>query len=158
MQTETALVAKVDMLIRRPVAEVFEAFVDPDITTKFWFTRSSGRLEPGRQVTWDWEMYGISLRVDVKAIEPNRRILIEWSGSDGPTTTVEWTFDARPDNTTYVTVTNSGFPGDAEEVARQAIDSTGGFTLVLAGLKALLEHGIRLNLVQDRYPDGHAKH
>ena len=103
-------------------------------------------------------MYGISLRVDVKAIEPNRRILIEWSGSDGPSTIVEWTFDARPDNTTYVSVTNSGFPGDADEVARQAIDSTGGFTLVLAGLKALLEHGIRLNLVQDRYPDGIGKH
>jgi uncharacterized protein YndB with AHSA1/START domain len=36
------------MLIRRPVAEVFEAVVDPDVTTKFWFTRSSGRLEPGK--------------------------------------------------------------------------------------------------------------
>ncbi|MBC7990984.1 MAG: polyketide cyclase, partial [Luteimonas sp.] len=27
------------MLIRRPVAEVFEAFVDPAITSRFWFTR-----------------------------------------------------------------------------------------------------------------------
>jgi hypothetical protein len=26
--------------------------------------------------------------------------------------------------------------------------------LVLAGLKALLEHNIRLNLVRDRYPKG----
>ena len=33
------------MLIRKPVAEVFEAFVDPDITAKFWFTKGSGRLE-----------------------------------------------------------------------------------------------------------------
>ena len=96
MQTETALVAKVDMLVRRPVAEVFEAFVDPAVTTQFWFTRSTGRLEPGKQVKWDWEMYGISVLVDVKAIEPNRRILIEWSGSDGPSTT----FATRPDNTT----------------------------------------------------------
>jgi len=37
------------MLIRRPVAEVFEAFIDPDITTQFWFTRSSGRLEPANR-------------------------------------------------------------------------------------------------------------
>ena len=37
--------SKTGMLIRKPVAEVFEAFVDPDITTKFWFTKSSGRLE-----------------------------------------------------------------------------------------------------------------
>jgi len=41
--------SKTGMLIRRPVAEVFEAFVDPAITTRFWFTRSSGRLRARRQ-------------------------------------------------------------------------------------------------------------
>ena len=35
-------VAKVELLIRKPVAEVFEAFIDPGIITKFWFDRSSG--------------------------------------------------------------------------------------------------------------------
>jgi uncharacterized protein YndB with AHSA1/START domain len=49
-------VAKTGMLIRRPVAEVFEAFIDPGVTTKFWFTKSSGRLEVGKQVKWEWEM------------------------------------------------------------------------------------------------------
>jgi uncharacterized protein YndB with AHSA1/START domain len=38
------------MLIRRPVAEVFDAFVDPKITSKFWFTKGSGKLEPGKRV------------------------------------------------------------------------------------------------------------
>ena len=52
-------VVKAEMLIRRPVAEVFEAFVDPAVTTKFWFTKSSGRLEAGKRVRWDWEMYGV---------------------------------------------------------------------------------------------------
>jgi hypothetical protein len=33
-------------------------------------------------------------------------------------------------------------------------DSTQGFTLTLAGLKAFLEHGVRLNLTADRYPKG----
>jgi uncharacterized protein YndB with AHSA1/START domain len=43
-------VAKTGMLIRKPVAEVFEAFIDPGVTTKFWFTKGSGRLEVGKQV------------------------------------------------------------------------------------------------------------
>jgi hypothetical protein len=43
-----ALTAKAEMLIRRPVAEVVEAFVDPAVTSRFWFTRSTGRLEVGR--------------------------------------------------------------------------------------------------------------
>jgi uncharacterized protein YndB with AHSA1/START domain len=79
-------VMKTGMLIRRPVAEVFEAFVNPDITTQFWFTTSSGRLEPGTQVEWAWEMYDVSAAVTVKAIEPNRRIVIEWPGYSGLTT------------------------------------------------------------------------
>jgi hypothetical protein len=29
-----------------------------------------------------------------------------------------------------------------------------GFTFVLAGLKAWLEHGVELQLVRDRHPDG----
>jgi len=63
-------VTKTGMLIRKPVADVFEAFINPGITTKFWFTRSSGRLAAGKQVQWEWAMYGISITVTAKAIEP----------------------------------------------------------------------------------------
>ncbi len=145
------------MLIRRPVAAVFEAFVNPAITTKFWFTRSSGRLEAGKQVQWDWEMYGISIPVTVKAIEPMTRIVVEWTSYRAPTT-IEWVFTPLEDGMTFVSVTNSGFEGDGDEVVKQALDSTQGFALVLAGLKALLEHDVRLNLVADRFPGGIESH
>lgn len=145
--------AKAELLIRRPVSEVFEAFVDPAITSKFWFTKSSGRLEPSAQVKWEWEMYDFSVEVNVKAVELNRRILIEWSAYGAPTT-VEWIFLPRPDNTTFLSITNTGFSGDLDKVVETAIGSTEGFTLVLAGLKALLEHNISLNLIADRFPDG----
>jgi uncharacterized protein YndB with AHSA1/START domain len=145
------------MLIRRPVAEVFEAFVNPVITTQFWFTKSSGRLEAGKQVQWDWEMYGVSIPVTATAVEPNQRIVIEWPGYSGPTT-VEWRFALQPDGTTFVTITEAGFTGDGDSLVKQVTDSTQGFTLVLAGLKALLEHNIRLNLVADRYPKGIEAH
>lgn len=154
MNIHTMPVVETAMLIRRPVVEVFDAFVNPAITSRFWFTKGSGRLEPGRTVRWDWEMYGHSVEVKVKAVEPNRRIVIEWEGDPDPTA-VEWNFDAREDGSTYVTVTNSGFGGDGDAAVRQALDSMGGFTIVLCGAKALLEHNITLNLIADRYPDGH---
>jgi uncharacterized protein YndB with AHSA1/START domain len=144
---------KTAMLIRRPVAEVFAAFVNPAITTKFWFTKSSGRLEEGRQVQWEWEMYGVGVPVTVNVIDPNRRLVIEWPGYSG-LTTVEWTFVQQKDGTTFVTITETGFTGTADELVQQVTDSTGGFTLVLTGLKALLEHNIQLNLVGDRFPAG----
>lgn len=148
------LVAEAAMLIRKPIAEVFAAFVDPGITTKFWFTKSSGKLEPGARVQWDWEMYGASTQVDVKVVEPNERIVIEWDVDDSPTT-VEWRFAPHADDTTFVSITNSGFQGDGDAVIAGALDSSSGFALVLAGLKAFLEHGIELDLVGDRFPDGH---
>lgn len=140
------------MLIRRPVAEVFEAFVNPAITTKFWFTKSSGRLEAGKQIRWDWEMYNVSALVSVKAVEQNRRILIEWPGYG--TTTVEWLFTPQADDMTFVSITNTGFGGADDEVVQSALDATGGFTMVLCGLKALLEHDVILNLIADRSPEG----
>jgi uncharacterized protein YndB with AHSA1/START domain len=156
-QLTQAPVMKTGMLIRKPVAEVFEAFVNPAITTQFWFTKSSGRLEAGKQVQWEWEMYGISIPVAVKAVEPNRRIVIEWPGHGRPTT-VEWNFLPQADGTTFVRITNAGFTGDGDALVKQATDSTQGFTLVLAGAKALLEHDVRLNLVADRYPKGIEAH
>ena len=53
-----------------------------------------------------------------------------------------------------VTVSNYGFRG--EDVVKQAIESTQGFSFMLAGLKAWLEHGITLELVADKSPDHHA--
>jgi hypothetical protein len=46
-----------------------------------------------------------------------------------------------------VSITNGGFSGDAAEVAQQAIGATEGFAYVLAALKPLFEHGLRLNIV-----------
>jgi len=94
------------MLLRKPVAEVFEAFVNPDIATKFWFTKSSGEQTSGH----------------------------------------------------FVRITNAGFTGDGDALVKQATDSTQGFSFVLAGLKALLEHDVRLNLVADRFPKGIEDH
>ncbi len=145
------------MLIRRPAREVFEAFVDPAVTTRFWFTKSSGRLEAGRRVDWSWEMYGVTVPVTAKAIEPDRHILIEWPGYKG-TTEVEWLFEPQPDGTTFVRVTESGFTGGGDELVQQVTNSTQGFSLMLAGAKAFLEHGLRLNLVADRYPKGVEEH
>lgn len=140
---------RAEMLIRRPVHEVFQAFADPEITTKFWFTKGSAKLETGAKVRWDWEMYGVGADIDVIEVVENSRIVIDWG------TRVEWTFEPRGDNETFVTIINDGFEGSADELMEQAMDSTQGFTFVLSGLKAFLEHGVQLNLVGDKSPDAH---
>jgi len=144
------IVVHAQMLIRCPVSQVFNAFVDPAVTSKFWFTKSSGPLATGAQVRWDWEMYGSSTNVIVKAVERDKRIHIEWNDPPCP---VEWKFEARGRDATFVTIETSGFRGSDSEIVAQALDSKGGFTSVLAGCKALLEHDVSLNLVGDQFPD-----
>ncbi|TJV27493.1 MAG: polyketide cyclase, partial [Mesorhizobium sp.] len=41
-----------------------------------------------------------------------------------------------------------------DEQVKQAIGSTEGFALVLAGAKAWLEQGLTLGLIGDRHPKG----
>jgi uncharacterized protein YndB with AHSA1/START domain len=140
------------MLIRRPVHDVYEAFVDPSATTRFWFTKSTGRLDQQDRVRWDWEMYDVHSDVEVIEVVPDERIVITWSGYQARER-VEWTFTDRGDGTTYVTIEDSGFAGEPDELAEQAVSATEGFAYTLAGAKAWLEHGIELNLVPDKFPD-----
>ena len=150
--TESGYTARAAMLVRKPVAEVYEAFVDPVITSRFWFTDGSARLDEvlpfGQEgtVTWTWTMHGATAEVAVTALELNRRIAIRW-GEGEDTTPVEWTFTDRGDQGTFVEIANGGL-GTIEELAA----ATEGFTLVLANAKAWLEYGLALNLVADRFP------
>lgn len=136
------------VLIHKPAAEVFEAIVNPEITSKFWFEKGSGRLEPGSEVQWDFPG-NVTAHVRVRAFEPNRRLVMDWWSDGARPTTVSWILEPRDENTTRLGVIHGGFAGDAASVAAQANDSTGGFSLVLAGLKAYLEQGVALNLVRD---------
>lgn len=151
----TSECVEAQMLIRKPVSEVFEAFINPAITKHFWFTKGSGRLETGKTVVWEWEMYNVSTIVTVKDILPNKKIIIDW---DEPPTSVEFEFTTLSDDSTYVTIKNYGFNKTGDELLEAVKDSTGGFTTVLDGLKAYLEHGINLNLIADKYPKEAVQH
>lgn len=139
------------MLIRKPASIVFNAFIDPEITRNFWFTKGSGKLETGKTVTWEWEMYDVSTQVKVRNITPDKQILIEWGQ---PATTVLFDFQELPDGTTYIGITNKGFTQQGEELLEAINDNTGGFTTVLDGAKAYLEYNINLNLIADKFPKG----
>lgn len=153
---QKTIVVETQMLIRKPVGEVFNAFIDPVQTTRFWFTKSSGKLEEGATVTWEWEMYGVSDEVAVKKIVKNELISIEWSD---PKESVDFIFTSSADGTaTYVVIKNYGFSQEGENLHAKIIDTTGGFTTVLDGAKCWLEHGFNLNLIADKFPKEFIQH
>lgn len=136
------------MLIRKPIEDVFEAFINPEVTTNFWFTKSSGKLEENKTITWEWEMYGVKSEVKVHQIIPNQLIKTEWGD---PSTNVDYEFKTM-EKGTLVVIKSYRFSQTGEDLLRQINDNTGGFTTVLDGCKAYLEHGIKLNLIEDKFP------
>lgn len=136
------------MLIRKPVENVFEAFVNPEVTTNFWFTKSTGKLEEGKTVIWEWEMYGVKNAVKVHQIIPNQLIRTEWGE---PSVNVDYGFKTM-ENGTLVVIKSYGFSQTGEDLLKVINDNTGGFTTVLDGCKAYLEHRIKLNLIEDKFP------
>ncbi|MDQ4045422.1 MAG: SRPBCC domain-containing protein [Chloroflexota bacterium] len=142
--------ARAGMLIHRLPARVFQALTDRAITTRFWFTRSSGDLTSGATVQWEWEMYGVRKTVSVKEFEQDRLIVADWGSDESPTT---FTMRFLPwHDDTYVDVTERGFRGTTDEILAGVLDSTAGWTMVLSALKAYLEHDVVLTLVADKAP------
>jgi len=142
----------VQLLIWKPVAEVFRAFIDPEIITNFWLSKSSGTLETGKTVTWEWEMHDSATLVKAEEIIENESIKIEWGH---PIPKVEIDFKVYGDHATLVVVKNYSEKLIVGDIINEIIKSTSDFTSVLDGLKAYMEHNIKLNAIEDKIPHDH---
>lgn len=145
---ESKIFVQAQMLIRKPIQEVFEAFINPEITTNFWFTKSTGKLEEGETIIWEWEMYNAKSEVKVLQIIPNQLIKTEWGLFSN---NVDYEFKEM-EKGTLVIIKSYGYSEKGDELLSVINDNTGGFTTVLDGCKAYLEHGINLKLIEDKFP------
>jgi uncharacterized protein YndB with AHSA1/START domain len=139
-------VANVSMLIRAPAADVFNAFVEPSMLTRFWLARASEPLAAGRSVTWEFMVPGAIAETHVQDMTPNRRIVLEW----GEDESAELKFEQRADGFTQVEIASAITCKTAGEAVAKAIEATQGYTLVVSNLKALLETGRSAGLVEDK--------
>ncbi|KAA9393247.1 polyketide cyclase [Kocuria coralli] len=133
---------KVDMLIRRPPETVYEAFSVPENIRRFWLASSSGPLETGAVVHWQFKIAGAETDVTVTEARPGTLLDLLWD--DGQPLRITFT---PYEGDTIVGVEVTGFSH-----APTAIESMSGFTLVLSSLKLWLEHGIEGELMYDKFP------
>lgn len=144
---------RVGMLIRRLPFDVYEAFADPRMTTRFWFTDSTGELKTGAHVDWAWATYDHRTTVRVVEAEQYKRIVFTWNDAAPRTVTLDF-LPYRKDST-YVRVTETGFADRGEsgdEVFAAVTDSTAGFAMMLSAAKAFLELDTVLPVVADHQP------
>ena len=145
------LSAKATVRIRKSPSEVFKAFADAKEMSRFWFTRRDAGLIEGESVPWFLGDGADAMSFDVRVKElgePNR-LVIEWVGYDGQSTQVAWSFAETADGDTILAIEETGFAGSDDEILGKVLDSTGGFNQVAIAAKALVEHGLELNVVAD---------
>ena len=144
------LAATAQVLVHRPVADVFDAFVNPETMSRFWFIRRDDGLRAGQTMTWYLGAQPDAPRfeVQVTSLERPSLIVMEWENEEGFTTVV-WTFEAKSPDTTLLRVEETGYSGDPQSVIAAALDSTGGLNQVIIAAKAWLEHRAPVNVVAD---------
>ena len=147
---DLAAVAKIR--VRKSPSEAFSAFADADKMSKFWFTRRDDGLKEGEPSTWFVGSSEDAFSFDVRVIQVKHpdKIIIEWENGD-EYTQVSWSFEETEDGQTMLTISESGFTGSTDSIVKRVVDSTGGFNQVLIAAKALIEHGVEINVVADHH-------
>jgi uncharacterized protein YndB with AHSA1/START domain len=133
---------KVKDKILKPIAEVFDAIVNPDKLSNYFISRASGPLKEGESVTWFFDDVGGQVSVTVKIVNKNELIQFDWAAS-GVKAQVEMALTAIDSNSTSITITEKSFPFDKAGVSK-ALQQTQGWTDFICSMKAFLYCGINL--------------
>lgn len=137
---------QVQLKIRKPVAEAFDAVVDPAKITGYFLGEASGPLAAGATVTWKFPEFDVRFEVIVREVVKNERIVFDWpaAGSDGAyNTTVTIGFVPLDADNTMVQVSEAGWRG-GEAALPFSHGNAGGWMFFIAALKAYLEYGVNL--------------
>jgi len=130
--------------IQKPAHEVFEAIIDPIKMSNYFIAKSTGRLGPGKTVTWQFPEFDMQFPVRVHEVKPDNYISYSWDNAeDGTTTTVEITLKPANDMETLVSIAEKSRENN-EQGINWLKGNTEGWANFLACLKAYVEYGINL--------------
>jgi uncharacterized protein YndB with AHSA1/START domain len=134
---------QVSLKIRKPVAEVYEAVVDPKKLSGYFVETSTAPLIQGTTVKWKFAEVPDAFDVIVREAVPNSRVVLEWAGGHTYNTTVEMDFKPIDEGNTTLQISEGGWRLEKEEI-QLPCGNAGGWMHMLCSLKAYLEYGINL--------------
>lgn len=136
---DTQVTTKLKIL--KPANEVYEAIVDPEKMSNYWFSSGTARVEQGKTITWRYDEYNAEGVINVLEVHENEKVIFSWGG-DGLETVVTITFKELSDTTTLIKVTETGLKEDDPEIVNKMLGQKEGWVYMLTCLKGYLENGI----------------
>lgn len=138
-----SLEIKAALQILKPAHEVFEAIVDPAKMSNYFISKSTGRMEEGKKLMWQFPEFKMEFPIQVDKIVKDKYISYYWNDEDGEELLVEMIFTNINSDKTLVTITEKSRNND-EAGINWLKRNTEGWANFLASLKAYLEYGINL--------------
>ena len=127
--------------ILKPAKDVFEAIVDPEKMSNYWFSSGTGRIETGKTITWKYDEYNAEVLINVLGIKGDKEIVFSWGGN-GQETVVTITLKELDGNSTIIEINEAGFKEDDPEIVNKMIGQKEGWVYMLTCLKGYLENGV----------------
>jgi len=137
------LQCQVQLKIRKPAAQVFEAVIDHRKLSGYFLETSTGPLAPGATVMWKFPELDEAFPVTGREVVSPERLTFTWGSMTGGENSVELVFKPMNGEETMVQVTESGWPYTPEGV-KASQSNAGGWMFMLTALKGYLEYGINL--------------
>ncbi|WP_224248233.1 SRPBCC domain-containing protein [Hyalangium gracile] len=134
---------QVQLKIQKPVAEVFEAVVNPKKLSGYFVQQASAPLVEGTTVKWSFMEVPGEFDVIVRQVIKDERIVFEWPADDSYNTRVVMVFKPIDPRNTMVQISESGWKADDKGI-EASYGNAGGWMHMMMCLKAYLEHGINL--------------
>jgi uncharacterized protein YndB with AHSA1/START domain len=131
--------------IAKPVAEVFDAVYNPSKLSGYFTTGgASAPLVEGSTVTWDFADFPGAFPVEVRKVERDRLIELEWKANDGDyTTRTRLEFEPLEGGATLVRI-SEGKWNETQQGLDASYGNCMGWTQMLCAMKLYLERGINL--------------
>ncbi len=136
---DTQVITKLKIL--KPANEVFEAIVNPEKMSNYWFSSGTDRVEQGKTITWRYDEYNAEGFINVLEVEDNRKIVFSW-GEEDEKTVVTITINELDHTSTIIEVNESGLKEDDPEIVNKMIGQKEGWVYMLTCLKGYLENGL----------------
>ncbi len=133
---------KTAIQISRPVNEVFEAIIEPSKMSNYFISKSTGRMEEGKKIMWQFPEFELEFPIRVGKIERDKYISFYWD-IDEIELLVEMVLTQRENNSTLLTITEKSRKNNVAGI-KWLQGNSEGWANFLACLKAYLEYGINL--------------
>jgi uncharacterized protein YndB with AHSA1/START domain len=134
---------EVQLKIRKPAAEVFDAVVGPERLSSYFVQAASAPLTEGATVKWRFAEVPGEHDVHVLRVVQNQQIVFEWRSGTGNKIEVRMMFQALDAENTLVQISERGWRDTPQDI-KASHGNAGGWMHMMCSLKASLEYGINL--------------